>query len=65
MYGRSPPWRPDISILGDMDMVRCAGDGVVIGEPWMERWSPSERAWEAPFAFEAARAAAASSTVPV
>lgn len=45
------------------------GDGVVKGEPWLDMWSLSERAW-LPFltleaASAAAVAAAASSIVPV
>lgn len=35
-----PPVR---SMPGDMDMARWAGEGVVKGEPLLERWSPSER----------------------
>lgn len=56
-------------MLGDMDMGRCAGDGVVMGEPCVERWSPSERDWGTYFALDAASAAAvaaaASSMVPL
>jgi hypothetical protein len=57
-------------MLGDMDMVRWAGDGVVIkGEPWLDMWSPSERVWVMSLGFDAARAAAvaaaASSMVPL
>lgn len=63
------PPDPDMSMLGDMDIGLCAGDGVVMGEPWLERWSPSERACGTCLALDAAKAAAvaaaASSIVPL
>jgi hypothetical protein len=57
-------------MLGDMDMVLWAGEGVVSkGDPWLDMWSPSERAWPIILGLEAARAAAvaaaASSMVPL
>ena len=57
-----------ISTPGDMDKFRCAGEGVVSGEPLFDIWSPSERApvlLPARAAKAAAVAAAASSIVPV
>jgi hypothetical protein len=60
---------PDRSKLGDMDMVLCDGEGVVMGEPWADRWSPSERVCCTLTLVEAAKAAAvaaaASSMVPL
>lgn len=57
-----------ISAFGDMDKFRCAGDGVVMGEPLFDICSPSERP-PALLLERAARTAAvataASSTVPV
>jgi len=63
---------PASSLLGDMDMVRCAGDGVESGEPWFDACSLSDRglvlaaaAALAPLARASAVARAASSRVPV
>lgn len=60
---------PEISTLGDIDIVRWLGEGVVIGEPWLDMWSLSDRACDIPLDFDAARAAAvaaaASSMVPL
>jgi hypothetical protein len=62
-----------MSAVGDMDMVRCPGDGVDIGEPCADAASPSDRgrrlamAWAvvwAPRARAAARACADSSIEP-
>lgn len=53
-------------------MVLCAGEEVDMGEPWLETWSPSDRAGRADadratlfLARASAVALAASSTVPV
>lgn len=60
------------SALGDIDMVRCAGEGVERGDPWLEACSLSDRvlalaaaAALAPVASSRAVASAASSIVPV
>jgi len=61
-----------ISALGDMDIVRCAGDGVESGDSWVDACSLSDRGFVlaaaaalAPLARASAVARAASSTVPV
>ncbi len=63
---------PDRSAPGDIDKVRCAGDGVERGEPWFDACSLSEGAFTlaaaaalAPLASASAVARAASSRVPV
>jgi hypothetical protein len=66
---------PASSLDGDIEFVRCAGEGVDIGEAWLEfEGSPSERAtWlgvilavpVGPRAKASRVAAAASSIVPV
>jgi hypothetical protein len=34
-----------ISALGDIDIVRCAGEGVDSGDPWLDACSLSDRAF--------------------
>jgi len=76
MYGKSgcrcmPFMGASCSAFGDKDRFRRLGEGVDIGEPFVEYCSPSSRTWRPPrllpvrVAKAAAVAAAASSTVPV
>lgn len=51
---------PANSAPGDMDMVRCAGDGVEIGDSWVDTCSLSDRG----LVFAAAAAAAAAALAP-
>ena len=69
MYCRLP--MPLSSTPGDMERLRCAGEGVEMGDPWLDVWSPSDRGRDraaaalAPLAKASAVALAASSMVPV